>query len=468
MSSTYTTSLTLTQIGNGEQSGTWGTTTNTNWQLIEDSVAGVANITLSGTSSVTLTVANGASDQSRKAVIVATGATSGTCAVIAPLVPKVYIISNQTTGGNSITIGATTGSVVTIANGLTTLVYCDGTNFYSGITGFTGGNLNITGTINATGTITAPVINASLYGGVANSIPYQVGASATSYITAPSGPSTLFLSWIPGTGFQWQTSSTTASTVNGGSTNAILYQATPGNTQFITPPTGATPLALQWNGTNMYWGTSGAVTSVSGGSTGLTPNTPTVGAVVLAGTLNIANGGTGSSTQNFVDLSNTQTVGGAKTFTSLVTAQNFLSQAGSFNFNGSSSIALGGSTIQLAVSNSAVLNAQSSGTYNPTGVYGTISDIRIKENIVPARSYLSDLCKLNVVNYNLKNNPNKHLGFVAQDVETIMPGLVETAETINKEFNLEDMKSVKTSLLIPMLVQAIQELKAEIDTLKAK
>jgi hypothetical protein len=46
--------------------------------------------------------------------------------------------------------------------------------------------------------------------------------------------------------------------------------------------------------------------------------------------------------------------------------------------------------------------------------------------------------------------------------------LILQADTINKEFNLEDMKSVKTSLLIPMLVQAIQELKAEIDTLKAK
>ena len=50
MSSSYTPSLTLTQIGNGEQSGTWGTTTNTNWQLIEDAVAGVAQVSVSGTS----------------------------------------------------------------------------------------------------------------------------------------------------------------------------------------------------------------------------------------------------------------------------------------------------------------------------------------------------------------------------------------------------------------------------------
>ena len=120
MSSTYTTSLTLTQIGNGEQSGTWGTTTNTNWQLIEDSVAGVAQVTVSGSTGATLSVANGTTDQSRNAVIVVTGSISTSVAIVAPLVKKVYIISNQTSGGFAITIGATTGSTVSIATGLTT------------------------------------------------------------------------------------------------------------------------------------------------------------------------------------------------------------------------------------------------------------------------------------------------------------------------------------------------------------
>jgi hypothetical protein len=59
-----------------------------------------------------------------------------------------------------------------------------------------------------------------------------------------------------------------------------------------------------------------SVTTFSAGSTGLTPSTATSGAVTLAGTLAVENGGTGSATKNFVDLSNTQTVGGAKTLTS--------------------------------------------------------------------------------------------------------------------------------------------------------
>jgi hypothetical protein len=57
-----------------------------------------------------------------------------------------------------------------------------------------------------------------------------------------------------------------------------------------------------------------AVTTFSAGTTGLTPNTATSGAVTLGGTLAVANGGTGSTTQNFVDLTNDQTANGVKTF----------------------------------------------------------------------------------------------------------------------------------------------------------
>ena len=151
MASTYTTSLKIQQIGNGEQAGTWGSTTNTNWNLMEQAVAGVQTITMAN-ANYTLSNLNGTLDEARNAVIVVNGTNSGVYQVIAPLVTKTFIVSNQTTGGYAITIGGASGSVVTIPNGLTTLVYCDGTNFYSGITGLTGnqtisGNLSVTGTV---------------------------------------------------------------------------------------------------------------------------------------------------------------------------------------------------------------------------------------------------------------------------------------------------------------------------------
>lgn len=78
-----------------------------------------------------------------------------------------------------------------------------------------------------------------------------------------------------------------------------------------------------------------AVISLSGGTTGLTPSTPSSGHVIMGGVLNIANGGTGSSVKNFVDLSTTQSVDGEKTFQQLLqasggaTIQSSLSLAGS-------------------------------------------------------------------------------------------------------------------------------------------
>ena len=158
MASTYTTSLKIQQIGSGEQAGVWGSSTNTNWTLIEQAVAGVQTINMSN-ANYTLSNLNGTLDEARNAVLVITGTNSGVYQVIAPLVAKTYIVSNQTSGGYAITIGGTTGAVVSIPNGITASVYCDGVNFYSALTGLLGnqtigGNLTVTGTISGT-TITA-------------------------------------------------------------------------------------------------------------------------------------------------------------------------------------------------------------------------------------------------------------------------------------------------------------------------
>lgn len=187
MASSYTTSLKITQIGNGEQAGVWGNTTNTNWALIEQAVAGVQAITMSN-ANYTLTNLNGVSDEARNAVLVIQGTNSAVRQVIAPLVEKNYIVSNQTSGGYSITIGGTTGSLVTIPNGLTTLVYCDGVNFYSGITGLTG-NQTISGNLTVTGSITGAGITGTSFTGAGTGLTgtasgLSIGGSAASATTA--------------------------------------------------------------------------------------------------------------------------------------------------------------------------------------------------------------------------------------------------------------------------------------------
>jgi len=87
----------------------------------------------------------------------------------------------------------------------------------------------------------------------------------------------------------------TATNVAGGAANQIVYQTGSGATSFLTAPT-VTSTYLQWNGSAFVWTTFPGVSSFSAGTTGLTPNTVTTGAVTLSGTLAVANGGTGVTT----------------------------------------------------------------------------------------------------------------------------------------------------------------------------
>ena len=155
MASTFSTSLKLELIGNGDQSGTWGTTTNTNLgTLIEQAITGVQAITMTN-ADYTLSNLNGISDEARNAVLVVGGTNSAIRNVIAPAVNKTYIVANNTIGGFAIIIKTPSSTGVSIANGATQTVYCDGTEFYIASFPSTGGtitgNLAISGTLGVTG-----------------------------------------------------------------------------------------------------------------------------------------------------------------------------------------------------------------------------------------------------------------------------------------------------------------------------
>ena len=179
MSSTYSTSLKLELIGNGDQSGTWGTTTNNNLgTLLEQAITGVQSITMSN-ADYTLSNYNGTSDEARNAVLFVSGTNSAICKIICPQGQnKLYTIFNNTTGGYAITIGAPTGTAVTIPSGVTATVYTDGSNFYSAQTG-SAGNFTVNGTLTATGLTDTG--NMSVGGTLAVT-------GATTFTGIPSGP----------------------------------------------------------------------------------------------------------------------------------------------------------------------------------------------------------------------------------------------------------------------------------------
>ena len=129
MASTYSDRLRIELMAAGDQSGTWGDTTNTNLgTLIEEAIAGFVDITMTDANH-TLTTNNGATDQARKMVIkLSGGSLTATRDIIVPPKEKFYVVHNATTGSQSIQIKTLSGTGVTIANGDKSIVYCDATN----------------------------------------------------------------------------------------------------------------------------------------------------------------------------------------------------------------------------------------------------------------------------------------------------------------------------------------------------
>ena len=162
---TYSQSLKLTLLANGEGAGTWGQTTNTNLgTLLEQAITGVQSIVMAD-ANYTLSNLNGASDEARNPVLVVTGTNAAVRDIIAPLVNKQYLVINNTTGGFSIRIRGSTGFTVTIPNGTKVPVYCDGTNFYSAEPSYTTGNFTVGGNLSVLGNTNA--VAATFTGNVA-------------------------------------------------------------------------------------------------------------------------------------------------------------------------------------------------------------------------------------------------------------------------------------------------------------
>ena len=131
MPSTYSPSLRIELIGIGEQSNTWGVTTNNNLgTLIEQSIAGLVEVDVT-VGDVTLTALDGAADQSRNMILNVTGIPGTARSVFAPQVSKMYIITNNSDSDVTLATTAGGGLGYTIASGLVATVYTDGIDMYS-------------------------------------------------------------------------------------------------------------------------------------------------------------------------------------------------------------------------------------------------------------------------------------------------------------------------------------------------
>ena len=100
------------------------------------------------------------------------------------------------------------------------------------------------------------------------------------------------------------------------------------------------------------------------------------------------------------------------------------------------------------------------------------SDARLKKNIRPLESPLSKVCSLRGIKYNWKfdNEPKDLIGFLAQEIEEIIPEVVKTSTELADgkpgSPTFDNQKSVSYSKVVPYLVEAIKEQQKQIDDLK--
>ena len=122
---TYTTNGGIKKISTGDESGTWGTSTNTNFDIIDRLTNGVGDITLSGTTH-TLTTSDGSTSDGQFHVLKLGGSPSGTNTItISPNDTKrMYMVQNAS--GQTATFSQGSGANVSVSNGKSAIIYCDG------------------------------------------------------------------------------------------------------------------------------------------------------------------------------------------------------------------------------------------------------------------------------------------------------------------------------------------------------
>ena len=197
MASNYTV-LGVQLMTTGEKAGTWGTLTNTNWNIIEQISGGYTTQAVTDGADTDLSVNDGTTGATlAHRIIELTGAlTSGRNVTIPLDVQTFYIIKNATSGSQIVTFKYVTGSgnSVAIANAATVLVYAtanDGTNPDIDDVGFGSGDVTLTGTQTLTNkTLTSPKIGTDILDTSGNElINFTVTGSAQNEFTIAAGAS---------------------------------------------------------------------------------------------------------------------------------------------------------------------------------------------------------------------------------------------------------------------------------------
>ncbi len=436
---TYVNNLRLKEITTGDESGTWGTSTNTNLELIGEALGFGTEAITTNADTHTTTIADGSSDAGRAMYIKYTGTLDSACTItIGPnTLKRVHIIENGTSGSQNIIISQGSGANVTIAPGTAKAVYLDGAGSGAAV-------------VDAFAHLAAVDLTVDDDLIVGDNLTFSSDSAVVTF--GADGDTTL--THTDGTGL----------TLN--STNKLCFNDA---SQFIQGAS-ATVLDIAATDTIELTATTTAVVgnqTVSGTLVSTGAITSNAGVVVdnitIDGTeIDLSSGDLTLDVAGDIildaDGAEIKLQDGGTQFGNLYTSSsNFYIQSTvqdkDMIFQGND----GGSGITALT-----LDMSSAGAATFNNDVTAFSDKRLKTDISNIENGLDKVMQMQGVHYkrNDVEDAKPQIGVLAQDMEAIVPEVVLTAD------DEMQTKSVDYGKLTAVLIEAIKDLKAEIDELK--
>ena len=495
MPSTYTTNNGLEKPGSGEQSGTWGTTVNTNYDMLDRAINGVLTLSLSGTTS-TLTTDNGSLSNGLYKVLHLTGSITATHTItIDPSdAQKLYLVNNTTGQNVTFTQGAGT-TTATIDAGESGIVYADGSDecrdlsplfpIPSSVQTALDAKANNTVTISTGGGLVVTD------GDLSSNVTIKHADTSSQSSITNSGNS--YIQSLNFDTYGHVTSATSATLAGGTVTIEAGTDLTDGGT-FDTDQSTDKTITLNHADTSTLSGTYGStangtkidqitvdarghVTAITTGATGVgsmssfqledgdgTEVTVSDGKEVkfVEGTaINI----------NWTDTSS-GTNGDPYDMTfSLKTDRRHSSNSDVYTGNTQDYVFFDASVgmrfytagaEDMRLTDAGILHVDNDIVAFST----TISDERLKTDIQKIDSALEKVSQLNGYTFTYKDDGRASAGVIAQEVESVLPSAVVDRDAVFHGEEGETYKTVQYDQLHGLLIEAIKELKAEIEALK--
>ena len=395
MSTVYTNDLRLKEIGTGLESGTWGTSTNTNLSLIAEAFSYQTEATFGSDANVTTTIADGATDKYRAMYVKVTSSTSLSATRTLTIGPntcsKVIFIENATSGNQIITVKQGSGATINVNNGKAKLLVLEGTGASAGV-------------IDALDKIDLGA-NATINGG-------EFGITAD------------------------ETATFTNKTIN--SANNTITNIDNGDI--------SASAAIAFNKMENLT-INRALISDSNGDV--------VVSNVLADEINYLDG-VSSNIQGQINAKLNAAIPASISINSSDSQRRFYFSPSSHTYLDSAA----NTYIQSGSTNK--FTFASNGDFTAVGNVGAYSDMALKEDIYEIENALDKVKKLRGVHFTKKADKSKEIGVVANEVEKVVPELVDEVE----DEKLGTIKTMKYANTVGLLIEAVKDLSKQVEELK--